>query len=134
MSSTERSALGQRILQYMRATREQHPTGFTSVMIADRLDVPKNVAASSLSQLFDRGCVSRERDPTFGRGVSYLYRYVTDSPPANTREKRQRPASGHATVGDMLILIPIGREAMQVSVEDARTLYRHLSMLFGRIK
>jgi len=134
MTYSEKTSTGQRVLTYMRATREQYPNGITSTTIAERLDLTVNVAASALSTLYHRRCVSRERDPTFGRGVSYLYRYLTDTPPVQPRETRQKPHSGHASIGDMLILIPIGKEAVQISVEDARSLYRHLSMLFGRSK
>ncbi|RBB38874.1 hypothetical protein DPV79_15960 [Burkholderia reimsis] len=133
--SSEETTTSQRVLTWMRATRERYPDGITSVMLADQLDLEPNSAAAVLSKLFDSRCVTREKtNGARGGRLLYRYRYVTDVPMAKPVETRQKPPIGRVAVGDMLILIPIGKEAVQITVEDARGLYRHLSMLFGRSK
>ncbi|PAJ88251.1 hypothetical protein CJO70_07195 [Burkholderia ubonensis] len=118
--------------------REKYPDGLRSPAIADALELDKDVVASTLGVLHRRRCVSRERDAQYGRGLSYVYRYLTDTPtlpPLDANRKASRHSTGYVSVGDMLILIPIGKsETMQVTIEDARALYRHLHILFGRSK
>ncbi|KVT86358.1 hypothetical protein WM28_10665 [Burkholderia ubonensis] len=138
MSTPASGTVASRILTYMRAMREKHPDGLRSPAIADALELDKDVVASTLGDLHRRRCVSRERDSAYGRGLSYLYRYLTDTPtlpPLDSNRRASKQSTGHVSVGDMLILIPIGKsETMQVTIEDARSLYRHLHILFGRSK
>jgi len=134
-STKETPTLTRRALTWLRATRERYPDGISSPELAEQLELDPNAAAAVLSKLHDLRCLTREKtNGARGGRLMYRYRYVTDVIQEKPVETREKPRSGHAKVSDMLILMPLGRETIQVNVEDARALWRHLCMIFGRAK